>query len=282
MATREVSNTFGNATPGFRIQWATLANSGERTMPAKPAISHAQAHPASQPDGELARLAAGGDEAAFEALMRRHNRRLFRTARSIVKCDEEAEDALQEAYLRAWSALPGFRAEAQLSTWLVRIVANEALGRLRKRASGAQVIALEGLAMPSDDESAASTTLEALMSDPAAQEQPERLAMRGQMRQLIEARIDQLPALFRTVFVLRAVEEMSVEEVALALQLPAATVRTRFFRARALLREALSQDMDVATGDAFSFDGARCDRIVATVLSRLAAQACASPAASDP
>ncbi|WIT14186.1 RNA polymerase sigma factor [Paucibacter sediminis] len=254
-------------------------------MPAKlaiPAISHAQAHPASQADGELARLAAGGDEAAFEALMRRHNRRLFRTARSIVKCDEEAEDALQEAYLRAWSALPGFRAEAQLSTWLVRIVANEALGRLRKRARGAQVIALEGLAMPSDDESAASTTLEALMSDPAAQEQPERLAMRGQMRQLIEARIDQLPALFRTVFVLRAVEEMSVEEVALALQLPAATVRTRFFRARALLREALSQDMDVATGDAFSFDGARCDRIVAAVLSRLAAQASASPAASDP
>ena len=96
--------------------------------------------------------------------------------------------------------------------------------------------------------------------------QPERMAMRAEVRRLMERRIDRLPDAFRTVFILRAVEEMSVEDVALALGLPEATVRTRLFRARSLLRESLSRDIDVAIGDAFSFDGQRCDRIVARVL----------------
>ena len=101
-------------------------------------------------------------------------------------------------------------------------------------------------------------------------QQPDRIAMRGDIRRLMEARIDTLPEAFRTVFMLRAVEELSVEEVASALGLPEATVRTRFFRARGLLREGLSRDVDVALGDAFAFDGARCDRVVASVLARLA------------
>ena len=215
-------------------------------------------------EADLAARAASGDTRAFEAIMRRHNRLLFRTARSILRNDTEAEDALQEAYLRAWKALAGFRAEAKLSTWLVRIVMNEALGRLRRR--GAQVIPLDA-AMAS---AAYETETEAWMEDDP-QQQPARIAMRGQVRRLIEARIDTLPDAFRTVFMLRAVEEMSVEEVADALAIPQATVRTRFFRARGLLREGLSRDVDLSIGEAFSFDGARCDRIVVGVLARLPA-----------
>jgi RNA polymerase sigma-70 factor (ECF subfamily) len=209
-------------------------------------------------DAELAARAAQGDALAFQQIMRRHNRLLFRTGRSILKDDDEAQDALQEAYLRAWRSLGTFRAEARLSTWLVRIVANEALGRLRRRAS-AQVIALDMAA------ETAGVQEETSMHTESA-EQPEGHAMRGETRKLIEAGIDALPEVFRTVFVLRAVEDMSIEEVAAALDIPEATVRSRFFRARGLLREALSREIDVAIGDAFSFAGARCDRIVAVVM----------------
>jgi RNA polymerase sigma-70 factor (ECF subfamily) len=213
-------------------------------------------------DDELAARAAEGDEAAFEVIMRRHNRLLFRTARSILRVDADAEDALQEAYLRAWRALPTFRAEAKLSTWLVRIVRNEALGRLRRH--DANVIALD-----------AALDTAGLDAEPAKEDDPdrgpERLAMRSDVRRLVEARIDTLPEAFRTVFVLRAVEEWSVEEVAAALQLPEVTVRTRYFRARGLMREGLSRDIDLALSDAFSFAGARCNRIVARVLAELAA-----------
>jgi RNA polymerase sigma-70 factor (ECF subfamily) len=208
-------------------------------------------------DSDLAARAATGDARAFEAIMRRHNRMLFRTARSILKSDPEAEDALQDAYLRAWRAIDGFRSEAKLSTWLVRIVINESLGRLRR--SGAQVIPLD--AASDSHQSEPEDTME---DDP--DQQPDRLAMRAEVRGLIEARIDRLPDAFRSVFILRAVEECSVEDVAAALNLPEATVRTRFFRARGLLREGLSRDIDLAIGDAFSFDGERCDRIVARVL----------------
>jgi len=210
-------------------------------------------------DAELAARAAAGDAAAFEAIMRRHNRLLFRTARSMLHSDAEAEDALQEAYLRAWRALAGFRADAKLSTWLVRIVANEALGRLRRRQ--APVIPLD-TAM-----NAAEPALQDLLAD-APHERPDAFALRAQLRQLLEARIDLLPEAFRTVFVLRAVEEMDVDEIAQALGIPEATVRTRFFRARSLLREGLASAIDTTLGDAFAFDGARCDRVVAGVLAR--------------
>jgi RNA polymerase sigma-70 factor (ECF subfamily) len=215
-------------------------------------------HLAASNDSELAALAANGDARAFEAIMRRHNRMLFRTARSILKSDAEAEDALQDAYLRAWRAIDGFRAEAKLSTWLVRIVINESLGRLRR--SGAQVIPMDAGSDTAHDEAQE----DAMEDDP--DRQPDRQAMRAEVRGLIEARIDRLPDAFRSVFILRAVEECSVEDVAAALNLPEATVRTRFFRARGLLREGLSRDIDLALGDAFSFDGERCDRIVSRVL----------------
>lgn len=208
-------------------------------------------------DAELAARAATGDALAFERIMRRHNRLLFRTARSILKSDADAEDVLQEGYLRAWRALGSFRADAKLSTWLVRIIANEALGRLRRH--GAQVIPL-------------ATAMDAMEPQMEAEphEQPEQVAMRAQARQLIEARIDALPDAFRTVFVLRAVEELSTAEVSAALRIPEATVRTRFFRARSLLREGLSRDVDLAIDSAFSFAGTRCDRIVARVMAKIA------------
>ena len=220
------------------------------------------------PDMELVGRAANGDETAFESIMRRNNRLLFRTARSILKNDAEAEDALQEAYLRAWRALSTFRADSKLSTWLVRIVINEALGRLRRR--GAQVIPLESL-MEANDRHTQEQIEEADLAS-----EPDRAAERSQMRRFIEARIDMLPEAFRTVFMLRAVEELSVEETAAALQIPETTVRTRFFRARSLLRKGLSRDTDVAVADAFAFDGKRCDRIVANVLAKLAASQDAS------
>ena len=219
--------------------------------------------PASATDAELAHRAASGDETAFERIMRKNNRLLFRTARSILKSDAEAEDALQEAYLRAWRALSTFRADSKLSTWLVRIVINEALGRLRRRKS-AQVIPLESVMESIDPQTQKSSEED----DPT--QEPDRLAMRSQIRRLMEERIDLLPEAFRTVFMLRAVEELSVEEVAAALEIPEATVRTRFFRARGLLRESMSRDVDLVINDAFSFDGARCDRIVARVLTKLA------------
>lgn len=210
-------------------------------------------------DAELARRVAAGERDAFTMLMRRYNRSLYRAARSILRDDAEAEDALQDAYLLAFRAIGQYRADAKLGTWLTRIVVNEALARARRGRRRAEVIQLDGAAEPGEEQNMTS----------GAHESPEDAAMRAQMRQLLEQSIDQLPDAFRTVFMLRAVEEMSGEEVAACLDIPEATVRSRFFRARSLLRTALAQRVDVALEDAFAFDGARCDRIVAGVLARL-------------
>src|SRR4051794_9121835 len=210
-------------------------------------------------DSELIAQAAAGDARAFEALMRRYNRMLFRTARAILRDDAEAEDALQEAYLQAYRSLASFRAEAKLSTWLARIVANEALMRRRKQTRRADILPMQ---------SADSAEVEQVM-ETDSDNAPDMRAARGEMRRLLEAQIDALPETYRTVFMLRAVEELSAEETATVLDLPPATVRTRLFRARSLLREALAQKIDVACEDAFSFAGERCDRVVASVLVRL-------------
>lgn len=220
-----------------------------------------QAHPAELSDPELARRIAEGDNRAFEVLMRRHNRVLFRTARAILRDDAEAEDALQEGYLKAYRTISGFRGEARLSTWLGRIVANEALMRLRKRTRRDAIVPLHPTATEEDLNRTAETNME---------DGPEALAQRAQMRRLIEARIDALPEAYRPVFMLRAVEELTVEEAAEILQIPPATVRSRFFRARSLLRDALAREVDTAYADAFGFAGERCDRIVSGVLDRIA------------
>jgi RNA polymerase sigma-70 factor (ECF subfamily) len=211
-------------------------------------------------EAELALRIAAGDTAALEALMRRYNRTLFRTARAIVRDDAEAEEALQDAYLKVFRSIAQFRGDSKLSTWLVRIVANEALMRRRKRARSAEVVALHS------EGDGFELKAEQVMD---VNEGPERSAVRAQTRRVLEAKIDALPDAFRTVFMLRALEEFSVEETAQALGIPESTVRTRFFRARGLLREALSREIDFAFEEAFGFDGARCDRVVANVLSQL-------------
>ena len=214
-------------------------------------------------DAELALRVGRGDEGAIRLMMRRHNQTLYRTARSILRDDAEAEDAVQEAYMKAIAAIGGFRGDSRLATWLVRIVVNESVGRLRRTRRGAEVIRLEGDVFP-DNGSAPDHADEAPT--------PEREALQAEARKIIEARIDELPEAFRTVFVLRAIEELSVEEAAAVLGIPEATVRTRLFRARGMLRESLARSLDLALDDAFRFAGERCDRIVAGVLERLARQ----------
>jgi RNA polymerase sigma-70 factor, ECF subfamily len=216
------------------------------------------------PDQELAARVANREEAAIRLLTRRHNQTLFRTARAILRDDAEAEDAVQEAYIKAIRAMSTFRSDAKLSTWLIRITVNEALAKLRRARRAAEVIPLAA-DLPSGD-----TVYDNIESSTPT---PEAEAMRAQARRLMESRIDALPESFRAVFMLRGVEELSVEETAAALGIPEATVRTRFFRARALLRESLSREMDVALDQAFHFAGSRCDRITEGVVARLRTEA---------
>jgi len=213
-------------------------------------------------DIEIARRIAAGDQDAFRLLMRRHNQTLYRTARSILRDDAEAEDAVQDGYLLAYRGMGKFRGEATLSTWLVRIVANEAIARARKRNRRAEVIQMSS-------ETKRDSEAEEVNVNEAAADDPGRAALRAQTRRLLEEKIDALPDAFRAVFVLRAVEEMTVEETAAALDIPEATVRTRFFSAKGLVREALAREIDFAFEDAFAFAGERCDRIVAGVLTRI-------------
>ena len=212
----------------------------------------ARTHPRSGLDAEIA---------DFEALMRRHNRRLYRTARSILRHDGDAEDCVQEAFLHAWRHRDQFRGDAAPSTWLTRIVINEALMKLRRGKATAGTVAIDNVV---DLEA----HLEASTSG-ARPAQPDAEALRGELCAMLERKIDALPQAFRTVFMLRAIEEMSAEETATCLGIPEATVRTRLFRARSLLRESIASDVDLALASAFEFMGERCDRIVAGVVAAI-------------
>jgi RNA polymerase sigma-70 factor, ECF subfamily len=217
------------------------------------------------PDAELVTRARHGDSLAFELVMRRHNRRLFRIARGLVWNDVEAEDVLQESYVRAYARLGDLADGQALAAWLARIVANEALGRCR---SAARVVSLEehracnGAADDGESDTAA--------TEPACdQPDPERLTASSELRRLLEAAVDALPQEFRTVFVLREVEGLSTAETAACLALRPETVKTRLHRARRQLQEALGEQLLAASPSLFEFQGARCDRIVGHVLTRL-------------
>ncbi len=233
-------------------------------MPSNPSSRTFLARP--NEDEDLIARIARHDATAFEALMRRHNGRLFRVARAILGNDAEAEDALQEAYVDVFRHISGFQGRARLTTWLTRIVINQSLMRLRKQQRTPVVVP-----MTSTRAGGEGRPLERDVADDRS-ETAHAATLRGEIRRSLERRIDELPVSFRTVFVMREVDEMTVEETAEALGIPAATVRTRLFRARALLREALARDIDSATLDVFRFDGDRCDRIVASVLARTANQ----------
>lgn len=218
-------------------------------------------------DAELAHRIARGDSQALQDLMRRCNQTLYRTARSILRNDNDAEDAVQEAYIKAYRVIGTFRGDASLQTWLVRIVVNECRQRLRTRERRLRLVPLVDRPLTGPD------LPEHIMQDAANGSRPEHHVLQAQTRRLLEAKIDELPDAFRQVFVLRAIEEMSVEEVSGCLGIPDATVRTRYFRARARLRKALQREVVAGLDAAFSFAGDRCDRIVAAVLKRLDAAA---------
>jgi RNA polymerase sigma factor (sigma-70 family) len=220
-------------------------------------VAAAYTLPSADDEQAIVRRIAAGDQAAFELLMRRHNRRLYRLARATLRNDAEAEDALQEAYLSAYRSIGQLRGESVLFTWLSRLVLNECKGRQRRYARRQNVIPMVNFGAYEDADAMAVSD-----ADP-----PEREVARAEMRALLERKLDELPDAFRTVFVLRSVEEMSVEETAQCLGIPEATVRSRHFRARSLLRESLAHEIDLAERDLFEFGGARCDRVVAVVLS---------------
>lgn len=209
-------------------------------------------------DLALAQAVAAGDENAFVRLMRRHNQALFRTARGILRDDQEAEEVVQEAYLLAYRGMRHYRGEARLSTWLTRIVANRAIRRRQRLGRDRALFVANETPIGEEDD----------MGESAFQN-PEAATANGELRRLLESHIDRLPDLYREIFVLRGVEELGNDEIAGILGIPEATVRTRFFRARHLLSQALAQDIDDVFGDVYTFAGDRCDRIVAGVLARL-------------
>ncbi|AHG64253.1 RNA polymerase sigma factor [Advenella mimigardefordensis] len=206
----------------------------------------------------LAQRIAAGDMAALELMMRRHNRRLYRLARAILRNDAEAEEVLQDTYFAAYRGINHFRGDASLFTWLSRMLLNECFARQRKTQRRGRLFSVA--------DNIENETHAMLIND---SNPPYHEATRGQLRALLEARLDQLPESFRIVFVLRSVEEMSVEETALCLGIPEATVRSRHHRANAMLRKLLARDLDLSARDMFEFDGDNCDRTVATVLQRV-------------
>ncbi len=215
-------------------------------------------------EAELVRLAQAGDGDAFRVIMQRANQRLFRVARGVVRDDGEAEDVLQESYARAFAAIGGFRSEAGVMTWLTRIVLNEARGRLRRRRP----------MVPLDHIEKAQTEGAQVIPFPHAMSSssPEADAARTQIRGLIEHAVDDLPEAFRIVFIMRDIEECSIEETAANLHLKPETVKTRLHRARRMLRTALDAKLATTMVEAFPFMGARCNRITNAVLARLAAE----------
>jgi RNA polymerase sigma-70 factor (ECF subfamily) len=216
-------------------------------------------------DQALLQRAAQGDLAAFDQMMRRYNQRLYRAARAVLHDDMEAEDAVQEAWWKAYVHLRDFRGQAQPATWLTRIAVNEALMIARRHRSRAARIQL------TDSGHLAGDLMNPDDSAPAmpASDQPDQLTWRAELRGLIERQIDALPEKYRSVFMLRGVEEMSSAEVADVLGIPEITVRVRYMRARQMLQNSLQGSIDQHIGEAFSFAGARCDRIVAGVHARL-------------
>jgi RNA polymerase sigma-70 factor, ECF subfamily len=210
-------------------------------------------------DAELVRHALNRDAEAFRIIMQRHNQRLYRIARSVLRNSVEAEDAVQEAYVAAFSHLVSYRGESPLAAWLSRIVMNEALGRLRRKPGPADFAPLEAvreaeiIPFPSS----------------APQDDPERTMAQRQILQLVETATDALPEVYRVVFMIRVIEGMSVEETAHLLGIKPETVKTRLHRARQLVRDQLNKQIGPVLMDAFPFAGRRCERLTTGVLKRL-------------
>lgn len=210
-------------------------------------------------DEEIVSRILAGDVMVFEILMRRHNQRIYRAIRSILRGDEDAEDVMQETYVRAYEHLSQFEGRARFSTWITRIAVNEAIRRLRSRNRvdplAPEEVEREYDAMPANQET--STT-------------PEAQASRGQLASLLEKAVLALPDSYRSVVMLRDVEEMSTAETAVALSLSESNVKVRLHRAHELLRDELLAMTRTAGAEAFGFHAIRCDRVVKAVMERLA------------
>jgi RNA polymerase sigma-70 factor (ECF subfamily) len=204
-------------------------------------------------DDEVIERVRGGDIDSFELIMRRYNQRIYRTVRAILREEDETVDVMQEAYVSAFTHLGDFSGRARFSTWLTRIAVHEALGRLRKRKR------LEPLDETESEDS--------LMISPVTG--PEHNASDSELRVLLEEAVDGLPETFRTTFVLRSIEQLSVAETAEVLGIPEETVKTRHHRARERLQHALTERVGSALPELFGFHRPRCDRVVANVLNRL-------------
>ncbi|WP_275196729.1 RNA polymerase sigma factor [Bradyrhizobium sp. CSA207] len=212
------------------------------------------------PEAELVRRARARDEAALRTIMQANNRRLYRLARGILRSDSEAEDVVQETYVRAFTNLDGFRGESSLSTWLSRIAINEALGRVRSRKPQVEL------------GSVPEATLEAqIIQFPlsSAASDPEKSMAQREIQRVVEHAVDELPDVFRMVFIARVMEGMSMEVTAELLGVKPETVKTRLHRARAMLRENVEKKIGPVVMDAFPFAGRRCERLTEAVLKRL-------------
>ena len=216
--------------------------------------SAAAAQPEQLTDGEVAARVVAGDRALFEILMRRHNQRIYRAVRAVLGSDEDAEDVVQEAYLRAYRSLHQFEGRAQFSTWLTRIAVNEALAR-RGKSSVRALVALE-------DENVMTLVRE-------ESPDPEQQTFTTELRDVLEREMSALPATYRTVIMLRDVEGLSTAETAESLGVSEDVVKTRLHRGRAMLRERIEERTRGALGSLFPFGNARCDRVVASVMARL-------------
>ncbi|TPI26600.1 RNA polymerase sigma factor [Mesorhizobium sp. B3-2-1] len=210
---------------------------------------------AASDDLELAQRAMARDGAAFRTIIKTHNQRLYRIARGVVRNDSEAEDIVQEAYVRAFAHLESFRGDASLGTWLSRIVINEALGRLRKRR--------RTVTMPDNPQA------EIIRFPLNPTDDPERTMAQRQILALVERATDTLPDLYRMVFVARVIEGLSIEETSELLGVRPETIKTRLHRARVLLRKALDDQIGPVLLDAFPFAGRRCERLTVAVMVRL-------------
>ena len=210
-------------------------------------------------DTELVRRALSRDETAVRAIMQANNRRLYRLARGILRNDSEAEDVVQEAYVRAFTHLESFRGDSSLSTWLSRIAMNEALGRLRRRRPAVELDALPQGALEA----------EIIQFPLSAAADPEKSMAQREIQAVVEHAIDELPEAFRLVFITRVIEGMNVEETAEILSLKPETVKSRLHRARNMLRDNVERKIGPVVMEAFPFAGKRCERLTDAVLKRL-------------
>jgi RNA polymerase sigma-70 factor, ECF subfamily len=208
-----------------------------------------RAEPAALSDDEVVSRVRGGEPALFEILMRRYNQRIYRVIRSVLRNEDEAEDVMQQAYLSAFTHLDQFVGASSFATWLTRIALNEAFARIRKQKRFVDVEAQE---------------------EPTPMDRtPEARAQSRELAALLESAVETLPDLYRTVFMLREVEELSTQEAAACLEVSEEVIKVRLHRARGLLRERLYEQVGGSVSDAFSFLRPRCDRVVAKVLSQI-------------